>query len=686
MLEVPPLIRLWVLRLLVDLNGQREFIDRDSFSSDKLADFLGLGKWIDPDDGEFSGKLIKAELRKLRRAAEQDASYHEIPSCLKKNVQRLAKLSGMTEVDCRILEFAVLLKSERLLEDATDILGRLSSSKACFALSTLLNLSPSAVSTALSEKGVLCRTGLVSIERSGKYELSEKLNLISDRFADRVCSSDTDPINLLRDMVVLSGPPELSLDDYGHVAKSLAVLQLYLKHSIATRRKGVNIFLHGMPGTGKTQLSKVLAKELCCDLFEITSEDDDGDAISGESRLRAYRATQGFFGGRKVLVMFDEAEDVFNDGNFDFGRKSTAQLHKSWINRMLEENILPTLWCSNSVRCLDPAFVRRFDMVIELPIPPRQQREKILQANCADLLDTAAISRMAESEHLAPAIAARAARVIRPIHLELGKEGAQSAMELMVNCTLEAQGHKTIQREGDPNRLPDIYDPMFINADANLKEVAKGLAQTGAGRLCLYGPPGTGKTAYGRWLAGQLQRPLSVRRASDLISMWVGGTEKNIADAFKRAEQDHAVLLIDEVDSFLQDRRGASQSWEVTAVNEMLTQMESFPGVFVASTNLMNGLDQAALRRFDLKVKFNFLTDDQAYELVCRHCAMLNIPPPDAATRARLDQMNALSLGDFAAVIRQHRFRPITSAHAMVIALAAECSLKEEDKGHIGFI
>ncbi|MEI2625957.1 MAG: AAA family ATPase [Giesbergeria sp.] len=73
------------------------------------------------------------------------------------------------------------------------------------------------------------------------------------------------------------------------------------------------------------------------------------------------------------------------------------------------------------------------------------------------------------------------------------------------------------------------------------------------------------------------------------MSMWVGGNEKNIARHSMQAEQDGCrCLLIDEVDSFLQDRRGAQRGWEVSLVNEMLTQMESFPGVFIASTNLMD--------------------------------------------------------------------------------------------------
>src|SRR5207237_682577 len=160
-------------------------------------------------------------------------------------------------------------------------------------------------------------------------------------------------------------------------------------------------------------------------------------------------------------------------------------------------------------------------------------------------------------------------------------------------------GHATI-RSGESDRLPDVYDPAFVQADTDLAQLADGLAHSRSGRLCLYGPPGTGKTAYARWLADRIGMPLSVKRASDLMSKWVGESEKNLASAFKQAELAGAVLLIDEVDSFLQDRRGASHGWEVSQVNEMLTQMESFSGLLVASTNLMRGLDQAALRRFDL--------------------------------------------------------------------------------------
>ena len=140
------------------------------------------------------------------------------------------------------------------------------------------------------------------------------------------------------------------------------------------------------------------------------------------------------------------------------------------------------------------------------------------------------------------------------------------------------------------------------------------------------------------------------------------------------------------MDSFLQDRRGAQHSWKVTQVNEMLTQMEGFAGVFIASTNLMGGLDPAALRRFDLKVRLDYLRQDQAWALLLRHCAQLGLPAPGATEQARLAHLRQLTPGDFAAVLRQQRFRPLTRAQALVDALEAECALKPGDHRAIGFV
>ena len=319
-----------------------------------------------------------------------------------------------------------------------------------------------------------------------------------------------------------------------------------------------------------------------------------------------------------------------------------------------------------------------------MPVPPKRQRQKIIQASCSDLLSESDIERISNAESLAPAVVTRASAVVATISDELAQTDQAPGLEVIINNTLEAQEHKRIPRY-DPNQLPETYDPAHIHSDTDVECLATGLKKTMSGRLCLYGPSGTGKTAYGRWLAEQLEVPLLVKRGSDLISMWLGETEKNFAGCFQQAEMEGAILLIDEIEGFLQDRRAARHSWEVTGVNEMLTQMESFPGVFIASTNLVDNLDQAALRRFDLKIRFDYLLPQQSRSLLESYCNTLNLDTPDDALVARLGRLNNLTPGDFATVVRRHRFKPVCSALNMVAALEEECSLKENFKRPIGF-
>lgn len=101
--------------------------------------------------------------------------------------------------------------------------------------------------------------------------------------------------------------------------------------------------MHGASGTGKTELARSLARDLGCELFEVATEDDDGDLSDATDRLRAFRAAQSFLSQRRALLLFDDAEDVFTATSLE---RSAAQTHKAWLNRMLEDNPVPTLWLS----------------------------------------------------------------------------------------------------------------------------------------------------------------------------------------------------------------------------------------------------------------------------------------------------------------------------------------------------
>jgi len=684
-LDSLPIVQLWLLRLLLPLKLWGRVIKQDDSNTQALAGMFRFQDCRVKGDYGYAETQVINRLKVVHDQAERNWHNEKPPVCLCQNIQKLATCFGLSETDCRILEFTVMLNQDEILREVADELRGVTTIKTFQVLSVLLDLPEADIRASLNPLSALTRSGLLSLDRTGSSSFSGKLDLLSDIFADQVFSFDSDPLSLFSDRVRLSEPARLDLDDYKHLLPSLSILRPYLKKTMINNQRGVNVLLYGKPGTGKTELARVLATECDIKLYEISAEDDDGDPIDGQKRLRAHRAAQFLFSQNQALILFDEAEDVFSDGMNLFHAKSSAQKCKAWVNRIMEGNTTPTFWLANSISHIDPAVIRRFDVVIEMPIPPKAQRKKIIDEACADLLDSDVRNRISDSECLAPALVTRAASVIRCIAEELGPTNLASSFELLINSTLEAQGHVAI-RQYDPNRLPEVYDSAFINADADLAEIASGLIQSRTGRLCLYGPPGTGKTAFGRWLAEQMGIPVVAKRASDLLSMWVGQCEKNIARAFRDAERDGALLMIDELDSFLQDRRKAQHSWEITQVNEMLTQMESFSGVFIASTNLVEGLDQATLRRFDLKMKFGFLEVDQAADLLNQYCHFLDIHLPEAQHMVQLRMLDNLTPGDFAAVIRQHRFRPIRTPDKLVEALVAECSLKERSNVNIGFV
>lgn len=193
--------------------------------------------------------------------------------------------------------------------------------------------------------------------------------------------------------------------------------------------------------------------------------------------------------------------------------------------------------------------------------------------------------------------------------------------------------------------------------------------------MLLSGPPGTGKTSLAHHLARALDRPLLARRASDLLSPFIGGTERAIAQAFEAARRDDAILLFDEVDSLLFDR--ARATWEVTQVNELLTWLDRHPLPVIAATNAPGDLDPAALRRFVFKLRLAPLGRARLATAFARYFGMA---APDA-----LFTLANLTPGDFAVVARQLRHAPAQDALDIVRRLAEESLAKGHSTAKIGF-
>ena len=206
--------------------------------------------------------------------------------------------------------------------------------------------------------------------------------------------------------------------------------------------------------------------------------------------------------------------------------------------------------------------------------------------------------------------------------------------------------------------------------------------------VLLYGPPGTGKTEFAKFAALEIGRPLICKRGSDLLSMWVGGTEQNIRETFREAEEEGAILFIDEADGLIAERSKAQRSWEVTQVNELLSNMEEFKGILICATNFKKNLDSASIRRFNLKIEFDYLDSNGKDVFFKRVLGELSGKELEASDVATLERIENLTPGDFKVVRQKYSFMPreIITNISLLSSLQAEATSKNEVKsGRIGF-
>ena len=680
--EYIDIIQLYALRIILDLGGHKEFIDSyNDLTKDSLGYFLELYEFIDKDGEEYKkADVLEVLSKKYEDLAKKAPNIKLTP--VYKNVEKLKHYIPIKNEEIEFLSFFVLVKQFEVLEQATELLGHELNTKQTIRLSARILKIPQKKIEQIVAESVLFRSSFLSFDGRNRNSLDRKVDFLNHTIPEQLYNKPKDMFELFKDAFCKMDEAKLDFDDFSHIEKDLKILTKYLKKTTKTKQSGVNILLYGKPGTGKTELSKLLSKKLKRELFEVSYIDEDGESIDGNQRLKAYKTAQVFLEKKDTFLLYDEAEDIFQSSQgFFFFAPPSRQKDKAWINRMLESNKVPTIWITNNIHSIDPAIVRRFDYALELPIPPVSKREKILQKYTDGLISSQMLQTLAKEENLAPAVVSRAAKIVS----SLENKANDDEFVHILNNTLKAQGYKEINTNKAAS-LPSFYDPAFINSSTDLAQLAKGIEQNPNARLCLYGPPGTGKSAFGKYIAELLGKPFVLKKGSDLISKWVGETEQNIAHAFEEAKNEDAVLVFDEVDSFLQDRSNARASWEVTQVNEMLVQMENFDGVFIATTNLMDNLDKASIRRFDLKLEFGYLKPEQAYKLFCEYVKEMEFNDYKKQ-KSVFNTLSKLTPGDFQAVKRQSRFHPIGSAKEFVERLKEEVALKGESSGKtMGFL
>ena len=501
--------------------------------------------------------------------------------------------------------------------------------------------------------------------RRSNYEVSPDILKIFDTSR----CNDTEKISKM-----LLGETEkatLNKSDFKHLEKQQKRVVKLLKSAARKKAKGVNILLYGSVGVGKTEFAKLVADLASMPIYAVKTENDEYAEASREDRLIDLCSKQYILSKcKKSCILFDEAEDVMNRGFSENGSAS-----KGYLNRILENNSVPVIWTTNNIYDVDPAFLRRMTYAIEFEKLSEENRleiwKKVLKKNNLKVRESK-LEELNKSYDIPPSLIANAVQSTKMI--DGNENDFEDFIENVAQIVTKKKNVK-IKKSFEAKN----YDINLVNTNIDMSNLTEKIKNAGKLNfsLCLYGEPGTGKSYYAKYLADRLGIEVILKKASDLISPYVGETEQNIAKAFAEAKSKKAMLIFDEADTFLQDRNNAVRSWEVAQVNEMLTQMESVEYPFVCTTNLLDTLDEASLRRFTFKIKFDFMTQVQV-NLAIEH--FFGIKDTNVS-------LNGLTAGDFATVKKKTDFLGVNNLDEIVEMLKEEIKVKKSKtlQNSVGF-
>jgi SpoVK/Ycf46/Vps4 family AAA+-type ATPase len=603
-----------------------------------------------------------------------------------KNITLLGELLHLTDFECKVLLFFVYMESSRQLRILFREMEIESTLKAAEILAGLLGSTSQQVMDVLDQKKVLMSSGLLS--KGHNFEFFFEFIVVSEHVQYALTYPNKDLSELMLHFTNESTSGQLAVEDIPHLQNTLTMLTNVMSNALKTKAHGVNILLYGASGTGKTEFAKLLAKQVGATLYEVGCTDSYGHSATDRERYVSLLMAQNFLVARDdAFLLFDEVEDVLEGGTKVVDNKNYNRFSKAWVNHQLQNNPVPIIWICNDHHFIDLAYLRRFLFHLEFRVPPRSVRQMIAERYFKNLtLPELTLKKISQYTHLSPAQLENTARLLT---LNGCHDQTESAvlLNMAIKNSMEVMGQsmtKNVIKSITPYRL------NYLNVDTQLpiSRILEALQKRPQASLCFYGPPGTGKTQFAEYLAEQLDQNIIIKRASDLLSKWVGESEQNIAAMFKEAENESAILFLDEGDSFLRDRQGMTKNWEVSQVNELLQQMEDYKGIFICATNLFDRIDKAALRRFTFKIHFDYLKSHQRWELFAESLGLSPLTLSDKHQQ-RLQKLDKLTPGDFANALRQtYIWDELPTPNNLLQQLEKECELKNTNRkqNSIGFI
>ncbi|MGZ5547070.1 MAG: CDC48 family AAA ATPase [Nitrososphaeraceae archaeon] len=457
--------------------------------------------------------------------------------------------------------------------------------------------------------------------------------------------------------------PSITYEDIGGIRNEIArvreMIELPLRHPELFKRLGVEapkgVLLHGPPGTGKTLLAKAVANETNANFYSIGGP-EIMSKYYGESEEKLRNVFEQAEKNAPSIIFIDEIDSIApkrEEVSGEVERRIVAQL-LSLMDGLKSRGKVVVIGATNRVNAIDPALRRpgRFDRELEIGVPDREGRLEILQIHTRGmpLAKDVNLEKLADISHgfvgadlqsLSKEAGMRSLRRILP-NIDLSSESIPSDTLRKIIVTMN--DFMDVIKEMEPSamrevfvEIPDIrwedigglapikqemqeavewplkYQGIFTFADAM---PPKG--------ILLYGPPGTGKTLMAKAAANESEANFISIKGPELLSKWVGESEKGVREIFRKARQAApCIIFFDEIDAIAPKRGGDFGDSHVTErlISQLLTELDGLEiltnVVVIGATNRPDIVDAALLRpgRFD---------------------RLLYVPPPDRDSRVQI--------------------------------------------------
>ena len=628
----------------------------------------------------------KSLTNQILKQCDVSRAYNDFP--ISRRINLVADKLSLSKIEKEILLVIFLIQIDSALEQIiSNAEKQFSLEKGCTLFSLILNQPKNVIRNALGKHSKLRTTQLLDIDSSGSNSFQHTFDL--ERSTSKMLLELDRPTEDFMDyhFGIINSKP-LPIKAFKHlVGEQAIILSTLVNKDISSK----NYLIYGQAGMGKTEFVRSIVKDIGYQLYEISATDEDGYVNNPIKRLASLCIAQSFLKDQeKVAILIDESEDIFGLLSEKSETRDRRRFSKAWFNSFIEQTTVPVFWVSNYIYDFDPAYQRRFTYTMPMPSLPKSRRKKLLKKELKDLPISEDLQKhLTKNPQITPALVNNLKEIIGSLSVyDDSNESMDEFAEKYLSDsfrTVESQYVNKTQKKKSPTK-ERFYKPEYTNCNYSIQSLTEKFNTHPGGRLFLYGPPGTGKTEYAHYLARKLGKKLLVRGPSDFLDMWVGGTEKNIANAFKEAKTKKAILLIDEVDTLLSNRDEVTRNWEVSQVNEMLTQIQNFEGILIATTNRLNALDPAIFRRFHFKVGFEYMTFEQSQKLLKHHLKGLNVKGRMTNNlNEKLQYCGNLTPGDFAVVSDRLRFLGCESIEQDIHELMEETKHRRSKNKSIGF-